>query len=163
MKTSSLRNVVKAVVLMLLISFTGCGDSNVAGIHDSQSTLSASGDRLGGKADSTSITLDLNLRFKSGSISDSKVLESNLGYKFYSIATLDRDLKPHEQLDLQQIQPKGIFALYLSATGTFDLSNSDGMKFSSKSLLMEKCAFIDLKLKNNESVSIHVKGILAGE
>jgi len=53
--------------------------------------------------------------------------------------------------------------LYISSEGSFTLSNSDGMSFSTKTVLMEKCSFIDLKARNNEQSPIKVSGFVAGE
>lgn len=167
MNNNIVKNTSKAAVMLaILFSFalTGCGDSNVAGVHDNESKITASGEKLNSaKPDSTSIRLDLSLKFKSGSITDSKNLESNIGNRFNHIASIDIEIKPNEELDLQEIQPRGIFGLYLSGTGSFTLTNSDGMSFTSKTILMEKCAFIDLKLRNQEQTSIHISGFVAGE
>lgn len=154
------------VMLTILFSFllNGCGDSNISGINSNESRLTASGEKSELlKSDSTSIRLDLSLKFKSVSITDSKNLESNTGNRFYHIASVNVDLKPNEELDLHELQESGIFGLYLSATGSFTLSNSDGLTFTSKTVLMEKCEFIDLKLKNQEHSIIHVSGFVAGE
>ena len=171
MKQSSKNNLPqKAAALVLLIIFSlialisGCGDSNLTGIQGSGSGSSASGENIKpGFKDSTIIKLDMSISFKSETISDSKLLESNIGNKFNHIVSFKRDLKPGEELDLQDLQPTGIFGLYISSDGSFTLSNSDGMSFSTKSLLMEKCSFIDLKVRNEGQRTINVTGFAAGE
>lgn len=171
MKQSSKKNLPpKAAALVLLIIFSlislisGCGDSDLTGIQDYGSGSSASGENIKpGFRDSTVIKLDMNISFKSETISDSKLLESNIGNKFNHIVSFNRELKPGGELDLQEIQPAGIFGLYISSEGTFTLSNSDGMQFSSKSVLMEKCSFIDLKVRNEGQKTVKVTGFVAGE
>ncbi len=90
-------------------------------------------------------------------------MESNIGNTFNHIVSISQDLKPGDELDLEQLQPTGIFGLYLSASETFLIWNSDGMSFNSKTLLMEKCSFKDLKLRNESSAVMHLKGFAAGE
>lgn len=160
----------KAATLVLLIIFSlislfsGCGNTNLTGIQDNGSGSSASGENIKpGFKDSTIIKLDMSLSFKSETISDSKLLESNIGNKFNHIVSFKRELKPGGELDLQDLQPAGIFGLYISSDGSFTLSNSDGMSFSTKSLLMEKCSFIDLKVSNHGQKTINVTGFAAGE
>ncbi len=150
--------------LLTSLAIMSCNDSNVAGTENYTSKISSSGERSGlSKLDSTIINLDLNLQYKSESIRDSKILESNIGNRFNHIVSIDIELKPDEELDLQELQPYGIFGLYLSSTGSFELYNSDGIRFTSKTVLMEKCAFIDLRLRNQEQTPIHVRGFIAGE
>lgn len=156
------------IALLILLSFpviiSGCGDSNVTGFQNSGSGISAAGENKPVKDyDSTNIQLDLNLRFKSEKISDSRLLESNTGNNFNQIVSFSRDLNPGEILDLQDLGTYGIFGLYVKSTGIFTLYNSDGMAFRSKTVLMEKCSFIDLKLKNEEQKIIKVTGLVAGE
>ena len=105
----------------------------------------------------------MNLSYKKNTISVSRLLESNIGYRFPKIVSIDRKLKPGEEIDLQELQPNGIFSLYLSGTGSFSLSNSDGMNLGTKTILLEKCSFIDLKLVNTEQTEIQVSGFVAGE
>ncbi len=167
MKKINLRNTPKVAALLIIlftISFNGCGDSNISGLNENESKLTAAGENSERNIyDSTVIRLDLSLKFKSASIAESKALESNIGNRFNSIIPISKDLKPNEELDLQVLQPYGIFGLYLSSTGRFSLTNSDGMSFTSKTVLMEKCSFIDLKLRNQEQTPIHVSGFVAGE
>lgn len=155
------------IVLVLLaactFAMTGCSDDGInsphllsAGKNGSVKTTDAT------LTDSTRIKLDINFEFKSKPMKDTKFLESNEGYRFNRIIEIDTALKPEQLLDLQELQPYGIFSLYLSATGKFLLSNSD-FSFTSRSLMMEKCELIDLKLKNCEQNPIHVTGFVAGE
>ena len=152
------------ILVLLNVAFTGCGDSNVTGSQQTESGNTAAGKntKLPLK-DSTIIKLDLNISFKSDFITESKLLESNNGNKFNNIVSFSKDLNPGGELDLQELQQSGIFGLYISSEGSFTLSNSDGLSFSSKKVLMEKCSFIDLKVRNNEQSSIKVSGFVAGE
>ncbi len=151
-------------VLLLSFSAAGCGDSNVAGINDQEHKITSSGEALTPeKQVSSGIKLSLNLMYKSKSINESRMLESNNGPEFNHIVSVDSEIKPYEEIDLQELQPYGIFALYLCGTEEFSLTNSDGMSLRSKSILLEKCSFIDLKLKNNGANTIHVTGFVAGE
>ncbi len=160
---------VKKILLMIIMTtqfwLNGCGDSNLTGISntDYNSNTSSGVSSSNIQPDSTSIVLSMSLRFKNLAIKESKLMESNNGNRFNRITSIEQDVKPGEELDLQEIQPYGIFSLYLSGTGTFALTNSDGMNFTSKTILLEKCSFIDLKLINTEQKSIHVSGYLAGE
>ena len=153
------------LILFINAAFTGCGDSNVTDIQQNkESDITAAGNKTKSVYyDSTSIKFDLNLRFKSQIIQDSKVLESNTGNNFNHIASISQELKPGEILDLQEIQNSGIFALYLSSDGLFTLYNLDGMSFTSKTIFLERCSFIDLKLRNEEQKPIKVTGLVAGE
>lgn len=149
-------------VMMGIISF-GCGDSAV---NDSTQNpvLSSSGKAVSESyKDSTLIKLDLAIRFKSTNISSSCFMEGSNGNSFRHIVQFEKDLKPGDELDLHELQQSGIFALYVNSNGRFTISNPDGMSVSTKSLLFEKCEFIDLKIKNTESNSIHVAGFVAGE
>lgn len=151
-------------LLTTLSVFNSCSDPSSAGVQNTETNISgAENIRVPDRPDSTHIKLDVNVSFKSQSISESKFLESNIGNTFNHIVSVNHDLGPGEVLDLQELQPTGIFSLYLSANGTFSLSNSDGMSFSSKTLLIEKCSFIDLKLKNEGYKVMHVSGFVAGE
>lgn len=159
---------IASLVLLALLSFpvftAGCGDSILTGYQNSRSGITAAGENKPLKDyDSTSIQLDLDIRFKSEKISDSRLLESNTGNNFNQIVSFSRDLKPGEVFDLQDLETYGIFGLYINSTGIFTLFNSDGMAFRSKTVLMEKCSFIDLKLKNEEQKIIKVTGLVAGE
>jgi len=164
----SITNSVKIFMIftLMLTSFaiSSCNDPNIAEVYNKEQKITNSGEAQGlNKSDSTTIQLDLNLNFKSQRISDSKFLESNLGNRFNHIVSIDIKLGPDQELDLQELQPYGIFGLYLTSTGSFTLSNSDGINFTSKTVLLEKCAFKDLKLRNREQTSIHVRGFIAGE
>ncbi|MEO8211377.1 MAG: hypothetical protein ABI840_12530 [bacterium] len=166
MKEINLKLAAIVTLLLILISFpfNGCGDSNVAGVNENESKITAAGENTKANIyDSTLIRMDLSLKFKSAIISESKPLESNIGNRFNNIIPVSKDLKPNQELDLQELQPYGIFGLYLSGTGSFSLTNSDGMSFTAKTVLIEKCSFIDLKLKNQEQTPIHVNGFVAGE
>ena len=155
---------VLSIIVLMNVTFSGCGDSNITG-----NERTASGNPEAGKnikqpvKDSTFIKLDMNILFKSECISESKLLESNNGNKFNNIVSFSKELNPGGELDLQELQQSGIFGLYISSEGSFTLSNSDGLSFSSKTVLMEKCSFIDLKVRNNEQSPIKVSGFVAGE
>ncbi|MEO8446044.1 MAG: hypothetical protein ABI528_01040 [bacterium] len=170
MKKTNFKNTSKIAMMILTVialafnfTLTGCNDSNVAGLIQSSSTNSAGGESTKPVRDTTSIYLDMSIQFKSENITESKMLESNTGNQFNHIVRVDRELKPNEILNLEELQPTGIFGLYLSATGTFTLTNSNGLSLNSKSILLEKCQFIDMLLKNQEAKSIHVTGFVAGE
>ena len=150
-----------ALLISLLITFNGC-DNSVT--QKSEEVTSAAGKNSSSESvDANSIKLSLNLSFRKQSISEEKMLESNLGNYFRNIVSIDKKLEPSEELNLQDLQPNGIFGLYINSSDLFELSNSDGLLFSSKSLLMEKCSFIDLKVKNPTSKTIHLTGLVAGE
>lgn len=155
------------VILILIMTFSilaGCSDSNLTGVHQNNSNNTSAGQKPAYKKfDTTIIQLDMNLRFKSEVLTESKMLESNNNNHFNNIVPISLTLKPNEVLDLQELQPNGIFGLYLSSTGTFVLSNYDGMSLNSKTILLEKCAFIDLKLRNIEAKEISIQGFVAGE
>ncbi|MBK8552121.1 MAG: hypothetical protein IPL53_14090 [Ignavibacteria bacterium] len=159
---------IASLVLLALLSFSvltaGCGDSILTGYQNTNSGVTAAGENKPVKDyDSTCIQLDLNIRFKSEKIAFSKLLESNTGNNFNQIVSFFRDLKPGEILNVQELGTYGIFGLYINSTGIFTLYNSDGMAFRSKTVLMEKCSFIDLKLRNDEQKIITVTGVVAGE
>jgi|GEM_PF-1994124 len=170
LKKSNFKNISKIAMMILIVTafafnftLTGCNDSNVAGLNQNSSTNSAGGESTKPVRDTTSIYLDMSIQFKSENISESKMLESNIGNQFNHIVRVDRELKPNEVLNLEELQPSGIFGLYLSATGTFTLTNSSGLSINSKTIFLEKCQFIDMLLKNQEAKSIHVTGFIAGE
>lgn len=157
-----------AIIIYSLVAtltlINGCSDSNPSSVQSMQENVSAGVKIDRAKIyDSTLIKFEVNFSFKSQVISDSRMMESNLGNRFNHIVSVSQYLEPGEELDLQELQPTGIFALYLSANETFSLRNSDGMSFSSKTILMEKCSFIDLKLKNEGFKAIQVNGFVAGE
>lgn len=153
-----------SVILTLNLFLPGCSDSSLTGIQENSSFKSASGEITKPNfKDSTFIKLEMNISFKSECITDSKLLESNTGNRFNHITSFSKELKPGQDADLQEIQPTGIFGLYITSDGSFTLSNSDGLSFSSKSVLMEKCSFIDLKIRNEGQRSIKVSGFVAGE
>lgn len=160
-------SVLSALLILIIISITmttGCSDSNVAGIQSAGNKITSSDETPQVKGvDSTLIRLNMNLSFKSSKIVDNKFLESNLGNHFNHIAEVQVKLTPGEELDLQDLQPYGIFGLYLSASGMFTITNSDALSLTTKTLLLEKCAFIDLKIKNTDSKPIEVSGFVAGE
>jgi hypothetical protein len=166
------KKAISVLSLIVMLSFSllsaGCGDSNITDFNNSGSANTSAGKNTGVNTkdwynDSTRIQLDMSIKFKAESIVDSKFLESNLGNNFNHIVSFSIDLKPGAELDLQELQEAGIFGLYLSSNGLFTLSNSDGMAFSSKTVLMEKCSFIDLKVTNQELKTIKVTGLVAGE
>jgi len=152
------------VMALLNVAYIGCGDSNITGYQQTESGNTAAGNNTRPTLkDSTIIKLDLNITFKSERINELKLLESNNGNKFNNIVSFSKDLNPGGELDLQELQQSGIFGLYISSEGSFTLSNSDGLSFSTKTVLMEKCSFIDLKVRNNEQGPIKVSGFVAGE
>ena len=152
------------IMVILNAAYTGCGDSNITGSQQTESGITAAGKNTKPPLkDSTVIKLDMSISFKSEFINESKLLESNNGNRFNNIISFSRDLNPGGELDLQELQQSGIFGLYISSEGLFTLSNSDGLSFSTKTVLMEKCSFIDLKVRNNEQSSIKVSGFVAGE
>lgn len=151
---------VVAAIFTVIPIMAGCSDNVISGSGNHSTDADH---QITSRKDSTRIQLDLNLNFKSGSISTSKFLESNQGNRFNNIIKIDRDIKPGETLDLENLQPTGIFGLYLSSDGTFSMENSSGLSFRSKTVLMEKCEFIDLKIINNEQYIIKVTGFVAGE
>lgn len=155
--------VISLSMLISSFSINGCGDSNISGVQDKEATIKSAGENLSLDKTLSGIKLDMNLKFGSKSIKESRMLQSNNGEQFNHIVSIDSEIKPDEEIDLQELQPYGIFGLYICATDEFTLSNSDGMSFTSKTLLMEKCSFIDLKLKNVSQKSIQVKGFVAGE
>lgn len=151
-------------ILFSSLAINGCGDSNVSGVQDKEATIKSAGENKSlDKLTISGIKLDMNLKFGRKNIVESRMLQSNNGEQFNHIISIDAEIKPNEEIDLQELQPYGIFGLYICATDEFTLSNSDGMSFTSKTLLMEKCSFIDLKLKNVSQKSIQVKGFVAGE
>jgi hypothetical protein len=109
------------------------------------------------------LKLDLGLTSKAVNVNESRLMESNIGHNFNSIVPVKFDIGPGQALDLNEFQQNGIFALYLAGNGDFTLSNTDGMNLMVKSVMMERCSFIDLKIINNNSSKITVSGFLAGE
>lgn len=156
---------VRIILILISIAMTaGCSDSNLTGIQSAGNNNTSSNEILPDKkTDSTTIRLNLNLKFKSSEIIINKLLESNIGTQFPHIAGINTKLAPGEELNLQELQPYGIFGVFINATGLFTISNTDGMSLTTKTLLLEKCAFIDLKLRNTEPKPIIVKGFVAGE
>lgn len=143
---------------------TGCSDkSNPAGTGSGvNESVYGKGD-AGSVNDSTKIKLGLSVSYKSESFSDSKLMESNNGQNFNHIETVNLELKPQQEIDLQDIQQAGIFALYLNSNGNFSLRNRDGLQMKAKTVLLDKCEFIDLTLRNEDAKTITVKGFVAGE
>jgi len=153
-----------AALIASAYTLSGCGDTNVTGTQESKTPVTASGEKsVSHKENTSNIFMNISLKFKSETLEDSKFLESNNGTSFNNIVSIKKEVKPGEEIDLQELQPNGIFGIYLQSNGTFSISNSDGMNFSSKTILIEKCSFIDLKLRNTNSKSIFVSGLLAGE
>jgi hypothetical protein len=150
------------IIQMFLL--TSCGDQNPTGAGSSirEPELSAT-DNAGKNLSSSSMKLELGISSKRVNLSESRLLESNLGYQFNSIVPVELDLSPGAALQLEELQPNGIFALYLASDGDFTLSDSDGLNLTLKTVLMEKCSFIDLKVNNNTIDKITVTGFLAGE
>jgi hypothetical protein len=153
-----------AVLIILMFVFTSCGNQNLTGAGSSvrEPEISVTED-AGKDFGSSTMKLELGISSKRVNLSESRLLESNLGYQFNSIVPVKLDLSPGAALQLEELQPNGIFALYLASDGDFTLSNSDGMNLTLKSVLMEKCSFIDLKVVNNTSDELTVTGFLAGE
>lgn len=153
------------IIVTLLISLQSCGNNSVT--DNNESILSSAGTKASkdnvDNQNSHSIKLSLNLSFMKQSFDQNKMLESNVGNYFGNVTKIDEKIEPNQELDLQQIQPTGIFGLYISSDDVFELKNSDGMSLSSKTVLLEKCSFIDLKIKNPTSGTIHITGMIAGE
>jgi len=154
---------IKVIVISILIIFIAAGcENSVIDTHEEK--ISTAGMKSNDDSYSAnSVKINLNLTFGKQSLDMNKSLESNIGTHFNNIAKIDAVIEPGEELLLHEIQPYGIFVLYLTSDNVFELSNSDGMSFSSKSVLMEKCSFIDLKVKNPTQKDIHITGMLAGE
>lgn len=166
-KTGKVTSLLLLIFTLTITQFiSGCGDSDIAGINSSSTnTISGAGQQSPSEIqpEANNILLSMTLSFRKNIISSSKLLESNSGYRFQNIVSVERNLKPGEEIDLQELQPYGIFSLYLSGTGSFALTNSDGMNLGTKTILLEKCSFIDLKLVNTEQKEIQVSGYVAGE
>lgn len=160
---NSAKLTIKILIMMVLTVFTfqGC-DNSVSEKSESVNTSAGLRNSESG-SDLNSIKISLNLSFGKHSLGMDKMLESNMGTHFNNIRRIDEKIAPGEEFDLQAIQPFGIFGLYLSADDIFELSNSDGLILSSKSVLFEKCSFIDLKVKNPTSSEISLSGFAAGE
>lgn len=154
-----------AILLILAMSFlTGCGDSGITKVDQKDTKPSASGKtELIKKAHPKTIELGVDLKFNSSIISDSKLLESNLGNDFGHISEFEVKLEAGEEFNLESLQLFGIFALYVSSDGPFEISSSSGINITVKTLLLDKCSFKDLKIKNSGSDIIQVKGVVGGE
>ncbi len=152
------------IIIILMFIFTSCSDQNLTGAGSSSGEPELSVTENSGK-DLGSSTMKLELRISSMrvNLSESRLLESNLGNQFNSITPVKIVLSPGASMQLEELQPNGIFALYLASDGDFTLTNSDGMNLTLKSVLMEKCSFLDLKVVNNTSDKLTVTGFLAGE
>ncbi|MBX7043348.1 MAG: hypothetical protein K1X85_10650 [Ignavibacteria bacterium] len=161
----ALKNKLVMLAALSVLAAVGCGNNNPAG-----SGYSAAGEseRTEISGDGNSITqsvlkLDLGISSKAVSVSESRLIESNTGNQFNSIVPVSLSLEPGETADLQQLQPHGIFALYLHADADFTLKTIDGLDLTVKSIMLERCSFIDLKIFNSSQQSIKVSGIIAGE
>ena len=164
LKSNKARVSLAMTMLACILLLAGCGDHSISGAGSSDGE-SGTGklDKTKDDFSSSSIKLDLGIASKRVSVNDSRLLESNIGTSFNSIVPVTLILEPGMSEELQNIQPNGIFALYLSADGDFTLTNSDGLNFTVKSILMEKCSFIDLKITNNFHRKMEISGFLAGE
>lgn len=153
-----------AMLLINLLMFSGCGDSSLTGAgsseRDEETNLQESHST---KMSPSAVKLDLGITSKRVSISESRLIESNLGNHFGNIVPVNITLNAGSSVQLQELQPNGIFALYLAADGEFSLSNTDGLNITLKSVFMEKCSFIDLAIVNNTASKLTVTGFLAGE
>lgn len=153
-----------AMVLTILLMISGCGDSSLTGAgsaeKDAETNLQESHST---KMSPTAVKLDFGITSKRVSISESRLIESNLGNHFGNIVPVNITLNTGGSVQLQELQPNGIFALYLTADGDFSLFNTEGLNITLKSVFMEKCSFIDLGIVNNTANKINVTGFLAGE
>ncbi|MBK9331528.1 MAG: hypothetical protein IPM96_03745 [Ignavibacteria bacterium] len=146
------------VILLTLVS--GC-DNSVT--NETERKIVSAGQKESVTKRASTIMLEMNLHFGKVTMSNNRTLESNNGNNFNNIVKFDTLLNSNEILDLQEMQPYGIFALYLNSENDIEISNSDGMNIRCKTILLEKCSFIDLKLKNVSGIKIKVSGIVAGE
>ena len=161
MYSAKLKIKILLMIFLTAIIIQGCENS----VSEKSESLNRSAGRNESESgsDINSVKISLDLSFGKHSMGMNKMLESNLGTHFNNITKVDAKLASGEELDLQEIQPFGIFGLYLSSDDMFELTNSDGLILSSKSLLLEKCSFIDLKVKNPTASEIHLTGFVAGE
>ncbi len=146
------------VIMLTLVS--GC-DNSVT--YETESKIESAGQKESVMNRTGTIMLEMNLHFGKVTLSNKCTLESNNGNNFNNIVKFDTLIKPNEIIDLQEMQPYGIFALYINSEKDVEISNSDGMNIRCKTILLEKCSFIDLKLKNVSGKIIKVSGIVAGE
>lgn len=154
---------IKILIMMTLtvLLIQGCENS----VSEKSESINSSAGKIESESgsDINSIKINLDLSFGKHSIGMNKMLESNMGTHFNNITKIDTRIAAGDELDLQEIQPYGIFGLYISSDNMFELTNSDGLILSSKSLLLEKCSFIDLKVRNPTASEIHLTGFVAGE
>ncbi len=163
-RSSTTGRSIALTILVCLFLVSGCGDHSITGAGSSGNDLkNSSADNSGNELSSSFIKLDLGISSKRVSVNDSRLIESNSGNSFNSIVPVTLTLEPGMSEELQNIQQSGIFALYLTADGDFTMTNSDGLSVTLKSVLMEKCSFIDLKVTNNFHRKITITGFLAGE
>ncbi|MBK8981730.1 MAG: hypothetical protein IPM38_05255 [Ignavibacteria bacterium] len=148
------------MTVILLTMVSGC-DNSVT--NETESKIVSAGQKESVTNRASTIMLEMSLHFGKVTMSNNRTLESNNGNNFNNIVKFDTLLKPNQILDLQEMQPYGIFALYLNSEKDIEISNSDGMNIRCKTILLEKCSFIDLKLKNVTGSKIKVSGIVAGE
>ncbi|HAY33303.1 MAG TPA: hypothetical protein DCY06_04140 [Bacteroidetes bacterium] len=146
------------VILLTLVS--GC-DNTVT--NETESKTVSAGQKESVINRTGTILLEMDLHFGKVTLSNNKTLESNNGNNFNNIVKFDTLIKQNDIIDLQELQPFGIFALYINSENDIELSNSDGMNIRCKTILLEKCSFIDLKIKNVSGKTIKVSGIVAGE
>lgn len=150
-------------VFIFLSSIQGC-DNSVSQKTESESLGSSAGlNHKENGSDINSIKIGMEISFGKNSLSMNKLLESNIGTHFNKVTKIDAKIAPGKELDLQEIQPNGIFGLFLNSSDIFILKNLDGMMFNSKSLLLEKCSFIDLIVINPTAAEISITGFVAGE
>lgn len=161
---SKVPDMMLALLLTVTVMAAGCGESGApSGYSAAQMPDKKEADKGSNMSASSSVKYLLTLASDRFTIEESRLLESHNGNQFNNASAVKFTLEPGESFDLQDLQPYGIFALYLTSDGEFTLSNSSGMSFTSKTVLMEKCSFIDLKIENPYQKEILVKGFLAGE
>jgi hypothetical protein len=161
----ALKKKLAMLAALSVLAAVGCGNYNPAGSGNSAAgeseRIENSGD--GNQISQSVLKLDLGISSKAVSVSESRLIESNTGNNFNNIVPVSLSLEPGETADLQERQPYGIFAVYLQADADFTLKTIDGLDLTVKSIMLERCSFIDLKIINSSQQSIKVSGIVAGE
>ena len=159
-----LKKKMSMVAALSMLFAVGCGNYNPAGSgNNAAGDIGVSGNTEAGKLKQSLLRLDLGITSAKASVSESRFIESNNGNIFNSIAEVNLSIEPGEYADLQELQPYGIFAVYLAGDACFTLKTSDGLDLTVKSIMLEKCSFIDLKIFNSSQHAIKVSGIIAGE
>ncbi len=153
----------KVLLIMALMISTGCGENNPAGLGTSTRDVESADKIESRTSDRSAIRLDLGITSVAARMSESRLMYSNNGNSFNNIVPVKLYVGPGESVALNEIQSNGIFALYLNAESDFTLTNSDGLNLSVKSIMLERCSFIDLTAINHGQNEIVISGFLAGE